>query len=151
MNDSDHVRFMRLAIEESQRGAGRGNLAVGSVIVRDGDVVGAGHNASASDGDPTNHAEIMAIRDACRKLGVSELEGATLYTAMEPCPMCAWAIRVAGIERVVLGARHATFHRPELGTYTIEGLMEMTGSELDVVTGVLEAECEALRPELKRR
>ena len=65
--------------------------------------------------------------------------------------MCAWAICMVGIKRLVLGARHATFHRPEMGAYSVERLVEMTGAQLEVVSGVLQAECEALRPELSRR
>jgi tRNA(Arg) A34 adenosine deaminase TadA len=147
----DHEHLMRLAIEEARRGGAAGNIAVGSVIVRAGAVIGTGHNTSRSGGDPIDHAEIVAIRDACRREGTHDLAGATLYTAMEPCPMCAWAICMTGIGRVVLGARHATFHRPEMGDYAIERLIEMTGANVEVITGVLEAECEGLRPELERR
>lgn len=150
-NDAEHAKFMRLAIDEGRRGGEAGNLAVGSVIVRDGTVIGRGYNTAVSEGDPTNHAEIVAIRHACGTLASAQLTGATLYTAMEPCPMCAWAICMVGIKRLVLGARHATFHRPEMGAYAIERLVEMTGAKLEVVSGVLEVECEALRPELTRR
>lgn len=151
MSDAGHERFMRIAIEESRRGGAAGNVAVGSVVVRDGAVIGAGHNTVASDRDLTCHAEVMAIRDACRREETLELPGSTLYTAMEPCPMCLWAIALARIERIVLGARHAAFVRPELGRYSIEALIELTGVPIEVVTGVLEAECRALRPELAPR
>lgn len=150
MRSTQDDDFMRAAIDEARRGAAAGNLAVGSVIVRAGAVIGAGCNTVNADGDPTAHAEIVAIRDACRREGSTTLPGATLYTSMEPCPMCLWAIRSAGIERLVLGARHAAFRRPDLGRYSVEALIEMTGAPLEVVTGVLEDECEALRPELDR-
>lgn len=143
---TDHDRFMRAAIEEARRGAAAGNVAVGSVIVRDGEVIGAGHNTVNADGDPTAHAEIVAIRDACRRAGTATLPAdATLYTSMEPCPMCLWAIRCAGIGRLVLGARHAAFRRSDLGDYSAERLIELTGAPLVMVTGVLEQECVALR------
>ncbi len=135
---------MRLAIEQAQRGRERGNVAVGSVIVRDGGVIGAGHNNVGSTRDVTAHAEICAIRDACARLGVGGLEGATLYSTMEPCPMCLWAICIARIDRLVLGARHAAFHRPELGGYAVEKMLALTAVPLELVTGVLAAQCEEL-------
>ena len=88
---SGHDRFMRLAIETGRRGGASGNIAVGSVVVRDDVVIGRGCNTATSDGDPTNHAEIVAIRDACRETGARDLPRSTLYTSMEPCPMCACA------------------------------------------------------------
>ena len=151
MTGNAHERFMSEAIAEARRGAAAGNVAVGSVIVRGNEVIGRGCNTVRADGDPTAHAEIVAIRDACRSADTVTLQGATLYTSMEPCPMCLWAINTAGIERLVLGARHAAFHRPDLGTYCVERLVEMTGAPLEIVTGVLEADCLELRPELDLR
>ena len=151
MDVSEHEANLRLAIEQAQAGAASGNLTVGSVIVRDGAVIGAGHNTVGSTGDITAHAEIAAIRDACTRLGTTELTGAALYTTMEPCPMCLWAICIARIERLVLGARHATFHRPELGDYAVETMLAMTAVPVEGVTGVLTSECEALRAEMARR
>ena len=146
----DHATHMRAAIDEALRAGAAGNIAVGSVVVRDDAVIGAGHNTVNADGDPTAHAEVMAIRDACRREGSVSLEGATLYTSMEPCPMCLWAIRAAGIGELVLGARHAHFHRPELGSYSVEKLIEMTGAPLRPTEGVLVEECLAIRPEVPR-
>lgn len=148
---SEHESFMRRAIGEAQTGVAEGNLGVGSVIVRDGDIIGAGRNAVGATGDPTAHAELVAIRDAVRRLGTTRFEGATLYTTTEPCPMCLWAIVMTGIGRIVLGARHASFVRPELGDYTAERMIAMTGAAVEVVTGVLELECETLRSDLRRR
>jgi tRNA(Arg) A34 adenosine deaminase TadA len=150
MTTNTHETFMRRAIEAARRGATAGNLAVGSVIVRDGEVIGTGCNTVRADGDPTAHAEIVAIRDACRRTGEAVLPGTTLYTSMEPCPMCLWAIRTADIGRLVLGARHADFDRPDLGDYSVERLVEMTGAPLALVTGVLHEACLELRPELVR-
>jgi tRNA(adenine34) deaminase len=151
MTGTGHERFMREAIAEARRGAAGGNIAVGSVIARGGEVIGRGCNTVRADGDPTAHAEIVAIRDACRATDTVTLQGATLYTSMEPCPMCLWAIKTAGIQRLVLGARHAAFHRPDLGTYSVERLVQMTAAPLEIITGVLEADCLALRPELDLR
>jgi tRNA(adenine34) deaminase len=144
---ADHDRYMRLALEEGRRAGAEGNLAIGSVIVRDGQVIGAGRNTINTESDPTNHAETAAIRDACRALASKELPGATLYTTMEPCPMCLWAICLAGVEELVVGARHADVKPPRIGYghYAVEALLEMTGRRLGIVTGVLTQECLALR------
>jgi tRNA(Arg) A34 adenosine deaminase TadA len=144
MGDTDDHHFMGLALAESHTAGAAGNMPVGAVIVRDGTAIGSGHNTVVSERDPTNHAEVAAIRDACRRLGTADLSGATLYTAMEPCPMCFWAIHVAGIRRVVLGGRHANVHRPDLGRYSVETMMAMTGQHLELVTEIRRRECEAL-------
>lgn len=123
----------------------RGDCPVAAVIVRDGAVVGVGSNRVATSHDATAHAETEAIRDACRRLGTPRLDGCTLYSAMEPCPMCCWALKEAGISRLVLGARHAGMRRPDYGDYTVEKLLAMTRAPLDVQTGVAVADCEAMR------
>lgn len=123
----------------------RGDCPVAAIVVRDGVVVGQGSNRVATGGDPTAHAEVEALRDASTRLGQADLSGSTLYSAMEPCPMCCWALKEAGIARLVLGARHAGMRRPDYGHYSVERLLAMTGATLDVVTGVRTAECEAMR------
>ena len=145
MTSHDHQHFMRLAIDEGRKGDAEGNRPIGSVIVRGGQVIGAGRNTVASESDPTNHAETVAIRDACRRLGVTDLSGATLYTTMEPCPM--WAITIAGISELVLGARHADFAPHDYGDYSVERLLDLTGRGMNIVTGVLQDECIATRHE----
>ena len=151
MTEQDHDHFMDVALEESRKAGEAGNKAVGAVIVKEGAIVGRGHNTVDSEGDPTNHAETVAIRDACRSLGTTALGGCTLYSAMEPCPMCLWAIHLAGIERLVLGGRHAAMGRTDLGAYSVETLMAMTAQSIDLVTGVRERECEDLRQEWDAR
>lgn len=136
----DHEHFMRIALGLSRKTAAAGNIPCGSLIVRDGEVVGEGANTVNSDTDPTAHAEIMALRAAATRLGSVDLSGCTLYTTMEPCPMCCWAILVSRIESLVLGGRHDPVLRPELGTYTVENLLKMTGRPLRLVTGVLQRE-----------
>jgi tRNA(Arg) A34 adenosine deaminase TadA len=100
----DHEKYMREAIQLSLE-AVRGNRGgpFGCVIVRDGRVIGRGSNHVTSDNDPTAHAEVTAIRDACRALGTFSLEGATLYTSCEPCPMCLSAIYWARIKEGYFG------------------------------------------------
>ena len=141
----DHDHFMGLCLAEAKKGLDEGNVPVGSIIVRDGKVVGVGRNTVTSTFDPTAHAEVVAIRDACRNLGTPDLTGCTCYTSMEPCPMCCWAIRSANIGGLVLGARHAEMKRVDYGDYSVEALLAMTKQRLDIVTGVRVAECEAMR------
>ena len=137
--------FMRLALAEAAKAEAAGNVPVGSLIVRDGDVLGVGQNRSTSDNDPTAHAEVDAVRDACAKLATTDLSGATCYTTMEPCPMCCWALQEAGVARLVLGARHAGMGRTDYGDYSVEALLALTRRNIDLATGVLEPECEAIR------
>ena len=151
MTEADHDHFMGLALDEGRKGEREGNVPVGSVIVRDGTVLGAGHNEANSGPDATAHAEVQAIRDACRREGTWDLAGATLYSTMEPCPMCCWALLEAGIARLVLGGRHEGMRkhgidrRATLGGYAVETLLELTNRELDLVTGVRTHDCERLR------
>jgi tRNA(adenine34) deaminase len=123
----------------------RGDCPVAAIIVRAGQVVGRGSNRVATTHDATAHAETEAIRDACARLGTSRLDGCTLYSAMEPCPMCCWALKEAGISRLVLGARHAGMRRTDYGDYAVEKLLAMTRAPLDLTTHLRVAECEAMR------
>ena len=104
MKDQDE-RFLRMAIDASRSGMMRGDGGpFGCVIVKDGNVVGSGNNRVTSTNDPTAHAEVVAIRDACNKLGSFQLSGCTLYTSCEPCPMCLGAIYWARPDRIVFAA-----------------------------------------------
>jgi tRNA(adenine34) deaminase len=97
--------FMREALLLAREGWRLGEVPVGAVVVRDGQIVGRGFNHPISAHDPTGHAEIMALRDAARAVGNYRLPGCTLYVTIEPCSMCAGAIFHARIARVVYGAR----------------------------------------------
>jgi len=94
---------MAAALDEARRAVDEGEVPVGAVIVSGGRVVGRGHNRTEALRDPTAHAEILAIGAACRSLGVPRLTKATIYVTMEPCPMCAGAIVLARIKRLVYG------------------------------------------------
>jgi tRNA(adenine34) deaminase len=96
--------FMGLAIERAARAASHGDVPIGAVIVRGGEVVSAAGNRREADLDPTAHAELLAIRDAAKAMGGWRLPGTTLYVTLEPCAMCAGAIVLARIPRVVFGA-----------------------------------------------
>lgn len=102
ITDSD-IEFMRKAIEISQISIEEGGGPFGAVIVQDGIIVSTGNNRVTKNNDPTAHAEIEAIRDACKKLGKFKLSNCTIYTSCEPCPMCLGAIYWAGIKRVFYG------------------------------------------------
>mgnify|MGYP001608382336 FL=1 len=140
-----HEQFMDLVLEGCEQALARGDCPVASIIVHDGKIVGEGQNRATTGGGPTAHAEVEAIRDACQKLGTNDLSGTTLYSAMEPCPMCCWAIKEAKIPRVVLGARHAGMRHIDYGEYSMEKLLAMTHATLELVTDVRVAECEAVR------
>ena len=142
---STHDRMMALALTEGRKAGARGNQPTGAVIVWRGKVVASGGNTANSRRDPTNHAEIVTIRAACRKAKSMTLDGATLYSTMEPCPMCLWAAHRAGIKRLVLGGRHAAMKRRDLGRYSVEKLLRLTGIRMELVTGVLTRECEDVR------
>lgn len=97
-------RWMRLALAEAERAAEEGEVPIGAVVVKDGQIVGRGHNQVERLADPTAHAEMLAIGAACQTLGSKFLDGCTLYVTLEPCPMCAGAIVWARPERLVYGA-----------------------------------------------
>lgn len=141
----DDAAYMDLALRESEEALVRGDRPVGAVIVKDGVVLAAGQNRQMSEGDVTIHAETDAIRRGAKLHGPQALAGATVYCTMEPCPMCAWAMHMAGIRRLVLGLRHAALKRTDMGTYSIERFNAMTGCDYELTTGVREAECLALR------
>ena len=95
---------MRLALVEAERAPAGGDVPVGALAVRAGEVIGQGHNRREADGDPCAHAEILAIRAAARSLGQWRLEGVTLYCTLEPCAMCAGAMVLARLPRLVYAA-----------------------------------------------
>lgn len=97
--------FMRAALELASQAAAAGEVPVGAVVIRAGEVVGRGYNHPISAHDPTAHAEIVALRDAARRLGNYRLGGCDLYVTLEPCIMCAGAILHARIGRLIYGAQ----------------------------------------------
>jgi tRNA(adenine34) deaminase len=134
-----HEPFMRLALEQATRAAAAGEVAVGAVVVSDGQVIGAGFNQPISAHDPTAHAEIVALRVAARALGNYRLTGVTLYVTVEPCLMCVGAMVHARVATLVYGASE-----PKSGgidsafsAHQLPGL----NHRIDIVSGVLEAEC----------
>ena len=130
---------MRAALEQALEAGRRGEVPVGAVVVVDDAIVGAGFNQPIGGQDPTAHAEIVAMREAAKRLGNYRLTGATLYVTIEPCQMCVGAMIHARVERVVYGTRE-----PKAGA--IESAMRAhehpaLNHRLTATGGVLEEEC----------
>lgn len=142
--DSDEA-WMKLALEEAQSAYERGDWPTGAVLVQRGKLIGRGQNRQVTQGDVTLHAEVDALKDAFRVHGPQAAAGATLYCTMEPCPMCAGALKLAGVGRLVVALRHATLRRVDLGNYAIESFFSLTGYDMAFTCGVLESEYLAIR------
>ncbi|WP_206672160.1 tRNA adenosine(34) deaminase TadA [Metabacillus mangrovi] len=131
--------FMRLAIEEAKKAESIEEVPIGAVLVLNGEVVASAHNLRETEQRSIAHAEILAIDRACRELGTWRLEGAVLYVTLEPCPMCAGAIVLSRVERVVYGAPD-----PKGGCAgTLMNLLqdERFNHQVQVDEGVLRDEC----------
>ncbi len=134
--------YMRMALDLALEAEIAGEVPVGAVVVMAGEVIGRGRNSPIGRSDPTAHAEILALREACARVGNYRLEGAVLYTTLEPCVMCAGALVAARIAKVVFGARDLRFGG-------VRSKFRLTDSEvlnhrLVVEEGVLGAECAEL-------
>ena len=99
--------FMTIALSEAAMAASMGEVPVGAVIVKDGEIVASAHNLRENGGGATAHAELLAINEACERLGSWRLSGCELYVTLEPCPMCAGAIINSRLDRVIFGAKDA--------------------------------------------
>ena len=146
MNDTsttpDHAHWMRHALRLAQQAAAAGEVPVGAVVVKDGQVVGEGANAPLSGNDPTAHAEVLALRAAAQTLGNYRLDGCTLYVTLEPCTMCSGAMLHARVDTVVYGA-------PEPKTGAAGSVLDVfsytqINHHTQVVRGVLADECAAV-------
>jgi guanine deaminase len=138
--------FMRLAIRKAQEGMRLGQSPFGSAIVRAGEVVAVTHNSVWLTTDPTAHAEVNCIRAAAKALQTIFLQGCTLYSTTEPCPMCLSAIHWAKIERVVFGATIADAKDAGFSELCVAAadLAKLGGSPLVVESGLLQQECAEL-------
>jgi len=101
---STDLQYMSRALELARKAAAMGEVPIGAVVTRDGEVLAEAHNRRESDKSPFAHAEFLAIQEACSVIGDWRLEGCTLYVTLEPCPMCAGLIVNARVPRVCLGA-----------------------------------------------
>ncbi len=141
----NHESHMDHALTLAQEAFDRGDWPVAAVVVREGSVIATGQNRQNTRNDVTFHAETDALRTAFAALKTTDLSGSTVYSTMEPCPMCAEAMRMAGVSRLVLGLRHADLNRIDLGTYSVEAFCRMMSWPLEIVTGVRHAECGEIR------
>ena len=144
----DDEKFMREALALAQAAADEGEVPVGCVVVRGGEIVGRGRNRREGAKSALAHAEIEAIAEACRKLGGWRLWQCTLYVTLEPCPMCAGAIINARLPRVVYGAKEPT--NGCCGS-AVDLFMLPCSQKPELVPGVLEEECSAMLSAFFRR
>lgn len=141
--------YMRLAIEEAKKAENIGEVPIGAVVVYNDEVIARAHNLRERDQRSIAHAELLAIDEACRKLGTWRLEEATLYVTLEPCAMCAGAIVLSRIKRVVFGASD-----PKGGCAgTLMNLLQEPrfNHQVEVVSGVLAEQCGEMLSEFFRR
>ena len=147
--ESDNRR-MQLALDQARLAAAAGEVPVGAVIIKDGEIVGLGHNRNLLDNDPTAHAEIVALRQAAARLGNHRLPGCEIFATIEPCAMCAGALVHARLARLVYGAAD-----PKAGA--VSSVIQVVNHpdlnhRMEVVPGVLAEECsEILRTFFKSR
>lgn len=138
----NHIKWMKEAIVEARKAEQLGEVPIGAVIVREGEIVGRGYNLRETTFDSTAHAEMIAIREASERLGAWRLLDCTLYVTLEPCPMCAGAIVQARVPMVVYGA-------PDLKAGCAGTLMNLLQEErfnhrVEILGDVLREECGAL-------
>ena len=147
--DSQDAQWMRLALEQARLARDAGEVPVGAVVVKDGQVVGAGYNRPRGLHDPSAHAEVMALRQAASHLGNYRLDDCTLYVTLEPCAMCAGAIQLGRLRRVVFGPRDPKFGACGSVLNVVE--MPRLNHQVEVTEGVLEDESRfALRQFFRR-
>jgi guanine deaminase len=140
------VDLMRRALARAQEGVAAGQTPFGALIARGERVVACEHNAVWAATDSTAHAEVQAIRAACRTLGTVDLSGCIIYSTCEPCPMCFAAIHWAHISTIVFGAAIADARALGFSELTISNrsMKALGGSPVEIVEGVLREECVAL-------
>lgn len=146
--DPQDERWMRAALQEAQLAMEQGETPVGAVVVRDGRLLGRGHNRVETAADPTAHAEILALGSAASTAEDWRLEGATLYVTMEPCTMCAGALLLARVSRLVYGTRDRRAGACGSALDVVQA--NPYGHDLQVTDGLLEDECLALLQEFYR-
>ena len=141
------IEYMQVALQLAREASAEGEVPVGAVVVRDGEIIGAGRNRREVNKNALAHAELEAIHNACTHLGGWQLVGCTLYVTLEPCPMCAGAIINSRIERVVQGAMN-----PKAGSCgSLVNLFDLPYNHRpEIVSGVCGDECGALLKEFFR-
>ena len=143
--------MMTHALQLARTAESHGDVPVAAIVVKDDEIVGQSEPRTMVDGDPTAHAEVLALRNAAASLGAPYLAGCTMYGTFEPCPMCCGAIMNSGVGSLVLGGRFEGQDRT-YGAYSVSTMLDMAGAagRIKLVEGVLRAECEALFTPEKR-
>lgn len=136
---SEDERWMRIALKEARKGFQKGEVPVGAIIVKGNELVARAHNLCEKEKDATSHAELLAIRKASKKIGRWELAGSTIFVTLKPCPMCAGAINLARIARVVYGCRDTPDDVMQ-SIYNLKGEV-YSPSHILVTEGIMEKEC----------
>lgn len=140
-----HKDYMAIALAEARKAFFLGEVPVGAVLVKDGEILAKTHNRKERDADPTAHAEVLALREGAKVLNDWRLDGCTLYVTLEPCPMCAGALVQARVKTLVYGAT-------DLKGGAVESLMNLVqhprlNHRLEVIAGIREEECRSLLKE----
>lgn len=133
MTNSDE-KYMREALKEAQKAYNEGEVPIGAIIIGGGQILAKSHNLTESLNDPTAHAEMLAITSATNTIGAKYLKDCTLYVTLEPCPMCASALYLSQISRVVYGAKD-----DKRGYTTISN--KLLHPKTEIIGGVLDVEC----------
>lgn len=134
--------LMDKALMEARRASQHGDIPIGALVIHDGEVIAARHNEREISGDPTAHAEVLAIRDAARHLGSWRLDGTTVVTTLEPCVMCAGALVLSRVARVVIGA--VDLKAGAMGSLYNVANDPRLNHDIEVITGVSSDKCGAL-------
>ena len=134
-----HETYMREALALAEEARVAGEVPVGAIVVIGDQVVGRGHNSPLGSSDPTAHAEMLAIREACGRVGNYRLENATLYSTLEPCVMCAGALVAARVETLVFGARDLRFGGVRSKFQIADS--DLLNHRVEIIEGVLAVEC----------
>jgi len=137
-----HYHFMSQAFFEAEKAYKMGEIPVGAVIVKDNLIVGRGHNMVENLGDPTAHAEMIAITAACESVGQKYLTDCTLYVTLEPCPMCAGALVWSKIRTIVFAA--SDDKAGSCGTLLNIAQNKSLNHSIEVIQGIMEADCTEL-------
>lgn len=140
---TDHAHYMRMAIERAREAGAAGDIPIGAVVVDSrGEVIAAGFNSREVDSDPTAHAEILALRSAGKFLNNWRLTGCTIYVTLEPCPMCAGAISMSRISRLVFGAWNDEYGASGSRWDLVRD--QRLNHQVEVIPAIMESECASL-------
>lgn len=132
------MNYMQIAIDEAKKS--KADVPVGAVVVKNGEIISQSHNRREKDNDVTSHAEILAIRDACKNLKNWRLNDCELYVTLEPCPMCGWAILQSKIKSVYFGSYDIKY-----GAFSsVCDLRKISDTKPNIYGGIMENECDEL-------